>query len=95
MFHHNKFLPEAIFAEALWLRPAPSAADCDLFKEMPINQSTFFSRPRMLCGLALGVFERQSGGKEKLHERGADNSHRSIPLTCYDPTTLYNIWTFH
>ena len=26
--------------------------DCDWFKEMPINQSTFFSQPGMLCGLA-------------------------------------------
>uniref|UniRef100_A0A8C9ZRQ2 Apolipoprotein L domain containing 1a n=1 Tax=Sander lucioperca TaxID=283035 RepID=A0A8C9ZRQ2_SANLU len=26
--------------------------DSDWFKEMPINQSTFFSHPRMLCGLA-------------------------------------------
>uniref|UniRef100_A0A8D0DA23 Arachidonate 12-lipoxygenase n=1 Tax=Sander lucioperca TaxID=283035 RepID=A0A8D0DA23_SANLU len=26
--------------------------DCDWFKEMPINQSRFFSHPRMLCGLA-------------------------------------------
>ena len=39
---------------ALLLHSAHSTAqdDCDWFKEMPINQSTFFSHPRMLCGLA-------------------------------------------
>ena len=39
------------------------SADCDWFREMPINQSMFFSHPRLLCADSADLPPQRCGGR--------------------------------